>query len=193
MASASSPSSAGSEGSSETLPRVVLVYGPGPGLGKSTLGRALTGGLISQGVPARLVEEHEITAYPAFRGYVQGVEAGRADDTATLIEACRRFVSELDGRGPEIAMLDVALSRAVEDRGMDWALGLAATRAGRRDLDALLSYFRRLREGSERMLALWPHRVVRVDTVGQGLRSCVDGAEAILRATGTGKRMRGGT
>lgn len=246
MASAPSPSSAGREGSSgkprrvgrETLSGLVLVYGPGPGLGKSALGRALTERLISQGIPARLIEEHEITTHPAFRGYVRGAAAGRADDAATLIEACRRFVSELGDQCSEITVLDsvlpcwdwlysagcsdaevsafsralagmlatlhpvlvfvegdleVALSRAIEDRGMDWALDLAQLRTGRRDLDALGSYFRRLRAGSERMLAFWPHRVVRVDTVRQDLRSCVDQVEVISRGMGTNTRVRGGT
>lgn len=197
------------------------MYGPGPGLGKSTLGRALVEKFISRGLSARLVCEYEVTDHPAFRGYVQSAEAGRADDTAALIEACRRFVAEIDVCGSEIIVLDsvipcwdwlysagctdtevsafsrvlagvvsplrpmlvfvegdlhVALSRAIEDRGMDWALDLAERRVGRRDLDALGSYFRRLRAGSERMLELWPHRVFRVDTVTQDLRSCADQA-----------------
>lgn len=197
----------------------MLVYGPGPGLGKSTLGRALTGRLVEQGYSACFFEEHEVTAHLAFRDYVQSVEAGRAGDTATLVEACRRFVARLRDRRPEIAVLDsllpcwdwlysagcsdaevsnfslmlaealspprpvlvyvdgdldAAMSRAVEERGIDWALDLCDSRTGMRDLDALGAYFLRLRTGAEQMLALWPHPVIRVDTVTRDLRSCVD-------------------
>ena len=203
------------------FPGLVLVYGPGPGLGKSTLGRALAKSLSGRGRPARFYGEEEVPTRPAFREYVRRVRTGRADDTAALIEACDRFVVELRSRPSETAVVDsvlpcwdwlysagcsdaevsdfsrnlasmlyplrpvlvlvegdpdAAFSRAVEDRGRDWALDLAELRTGLRDLDALDSYVRRLRVGAEKMLALWPHRVVRVDAVGLNLGSCVERA-----------------
>jgi hypothetical protein len=91
------------------LHRLILVYGPGCGLGKSTLSIRLFEQVRVQGFPARLVREEEVLRIPEFSEYVRQVENGNGDDSATLLDCCRAFVADLERRQPEISVLDSIL------------------------------------------------------------------------------------
>lgn len=88
---------------------LILVYGPGAGLGKSTLAARLYEQLHARGLPTRLVREDEVLQTPEFSGYVRQVENGNADDSVTLLDCCRAFVADLERRQPEVSVLDSIL------------------------------------------------------------------------------------
>lgn len=182
-----------------TFPKAVLVYGSGSGLGKSTLGRALVERLYAQGLSARFVGEEETLSLPAFRERRFAAEIRSEASEVAVVDSmlpCWDWLysagcSDEEVRAFSLALADVlsplnpvivfvegdldsALSRAISDRGLGWALDLAELRTGRRDLGALRLYFRLLRAGAKRMLVVWPHRVVRVDTLALDLWSCVE-------------------
>ena len=69
--------------------------------------------------------------------------------------------------------LDRALDRAIEDRGINWALDLAEHRIGRRDRESLSEYFRALRLGTNRAVSSWNYEVIRINTVDCDLESSV--------------------
>ncbi|MBI1742194.1 hypothetical protein HYR54_03900 [Candidatus Acetothermia bacterium] len=197
---------------------VLLVYGAGSGLGKSTLACALVQWMESRGLSTRLFSEECATEHPAFRAYVRQVQTGNAGDAATLLKCCDRFIAELLNSSADVVVLDSllpcwdwlysagasdevvadftddlkallsklrpvlllvegdvdqALERAIEDRGIEWALDLAERRAGQRDRDSLQAYFQTLRAGTGRAMSRWNYPVVRVDTVVEGLESAV--------------------
>ncbi len=89
--------------------RLILFYGAGSGLGKSTLAAGLTAQLLQSGKKARLVEEHDIYTIQVFEPYVQRVQQGYADDAVTLALCCKRYVQQLEECLPETAVLDSIL------------------------------------------------------------------------------------
>ena len=85
--------------------RVVLLYGPGTGLGKSTVAAEVIRRLAQEGVPARLIREEDVMDIAAFHKYVQQVQQGNAQDIETLLQSCQGFVHDLT-RVPEVAVVD---------------------------------------------------------------------------------------
>ena len=59
---------------------------------------------------------------------------------------------------------EIALSRAIADRGEAWALNLAKARTGQHHIGSLLEYFTSLRADANRMVELWGHDIVYVNT-----------------------------
>ena len=89
--------------------RVVLVYGPGTGLGKSTISKEFARRLAKEGRSARLIREEEVTNLTAFHTYVQQVQQGNAQDAGTLLDSCKVFIGDLEQRLPEVAVVDSLL------------------------------------------------------------------------------------
>jgi DNA polymerase III delta prime subunit len=89
--------------------RVVLLYGPGTGLGKSTIATALARRLTDGGVQVRLIREEEVMDLTAFHKYVRQVKQGHAQDTEALLESCQTFIHELEKGLPEVAVVDSLL------------------------------------------------------------------------------------
>ena len=74
--------------------RIILVYGAGSGLGKSTVARSLTDALKERGVAATCIREEQSLKIEAFGPYVREVEGGRADNAEVLIVCCKKFIDE---------------------------------------------------------------------------------------------------
>lgn len=106
-----------------------------------------------------------------------------ADDAVVLMftDAMNELLSEVR---PAFVLvegnLDRALDRAIEDRGINWALDLAEHRVGRRDRESLSEYFHALRSGTNRLIPNWGHKIIRIDTVANDLESSVRHATAEL-------------
>jgi predicted AAA+ superfamily ATPase len=67
------------ENSSPETPHVlILLYGAGSGMGKSTLARAIAEHLLLRNIRTRFVEEHEVLEIPEFQDYVRQVEQAMA-------------------------------------------------------------------------------------------------------------------
>ena len=88
---------------------LILVYGAGCGLGKTTLSRSVAQALAKRGVAARFVEEHAVLEIPEFSAYVAQVQQGGADDSAALLECCVAYVRRLEEQLPVIAVMDSIL------------------------------------------------------------------------------------
>ena len=99
-----------------------------------------------------------------------------ADDAVVLVftDAMNELLSEVR---PALVLvegnLERALDRAIEDRGISWALDLAEHRTGRRDRESLSEYFRALRLGTNRSIPYWGHEIIRIDVVANDLESSV--------------------
>jgi hypothetical protein len=91
----------------------ILIYGPGSGLGKTTIARHLAETLTSDGVNARLVREEDVASLPALAPYVSAVENGRGDDPRLLISCFERLVDEMTA-ADGVWILDSVLP------GFDW-------------------------------------------------------------------------
>jgi hypothetical protein len=91
------------------LPQVILIYGPGSGLGKSTLSRDLTKRLSDHGSTCRLFAEEEVLTHSAFQSYIGAIKAGRASDMEALLEACRQFVTDLSHWETQFVVVDSVL------------------------------------------------------------------------------------
>jgi DNA polymerase III delta prime subunit len=95
------------ENSSPETPHVlILLYGAGSGMGKSTLARAIAEHLLLRNIRTRFVEEHEVLEIPEFQDYVRQVEQGNGDDSDTLANCCAAYIRYLETRLPEIAVMD---------------------------------------------------------------------------------------
>lgn len=89
--------------------KLILIYGPGSGFGKSTTGQNLTLALETQGKLVEFLEEHDVRKIEAFQHYVSQVEAGEGDDIETLLACCQNFVSALLAGEPKITIIDSML------------------------------------------------------------------------------------
>lgn len=103
--------------------RVLLVYGAGSGLGKSTLAGAIATRLQSEGTSTSLFTEESAVHDPAFRAYAEQVRAGNGADARVLLECCERFVADLAHRDAEVAVVDSLLPC------WDWLYSAGATDA----------------------------------------------------------------
>ncbi len=89
--------------------RLVLIYGPGSGFGKSTLGQALTEALLKEIDDVVFYEEHDVSKMPVFQDYVAKVESGAGDDTDSLLACCTAFLSGLTNNQSQIVVMDSTL------------------------------------------------------------------------------------
>lgn len=87
----------------------VFVYGAGSGFGKSTLLGALTERLESLALSVARFPEECAPELPAFHTYVQQVRVGNGGDTATLLDGCSNFVTNLMSIDAGIIVLDSLL------------------------------------------------------------------------------------
>ncbi len=97
-----------------------------------------------------------------------------------------RMLTELD---PLLVLLvgnvERALARAIEERGLAWARGLAAKRCADDEPDALVPYFSELEALSLELLAEWPFEKLVLDTSALDLRQC---EREILSRVESGRR-----
>ena len=82
--------------------------------------------------------------------------------------------TQLKGLNPILIIvegdIELALSRAVADRGKLWALDKAEQRTDIREVSAYLGYLLKLRRAMEQNLASWPYKMVRVNTTNQNIQ-----------------------
>ena len=93
--------------------RLVLFYGPGSGMGKSTLARFAAEALRRSGADVRHLREEDAPSLPAFAAYVRSVRGGAGDDPDLLLEACSVFADECRASG-QVWVADSLLP------GVDW-------------------------------------------------------------------------
>ncbi|NKB69793.1 MAG: hypothetical protein GKR89_22200 [Candidatus Latescibacteria bacterium] len=74
--------------------RLILVYGAGPGMGKSTLASFIERQLRLNGTDIHCFYEHLGDA-PAFAPYVEAIAADRGAEAQLLLDCCRRFIDDL--------------------------------------------------------------------------------------------------
>lgn len=85
---------------------LVLVTGAGPGLGKSTLARAVASILASRGIRTQLFEEAEIKAHPAFVSLWGEFQATGQVTANALIDSAGDYINRLDAASVEVGILD---------------------------------------------------------------------------------------
>lgn len=90
-------------------------------------------------------------------------------NSAEIVQFSQSLASKLEAFNPALILvegdLSIALGRAIQDRGMEWALNKGEQRGGAREVDAYLAYLERLREGMVPNLPHWPFKIVRVNTI----------------------------
>lgn len=74
--------------------KLIHIYGPRSGLGKSTLARALHECLEQLGLPTRPIREEASLELEAFRPYIYAVDQENTDNIDVLIEACEAFIQQ---------------------------------------------------------------------------------------------------
>lgn len=98
----------------------ILVYGAGPGLGKTTIARHLLDTFADVGVRVRLTREEDVASLPALAPYVSAVHAGGGEDTRLLLACFRRLIDELSATDG-VWILDSVLP------GFDWLVSAGAS------------------------------------------------------------------
>ncbi|WP_372411480.1 hypothetical protein [Streptomyces luteireticuli] len=89
---------------------LIAVAGSAPGVGKSTLCRALTARIAATGVVVDHFEEAEVLTRPAFRPVAEEFAGGaRAVRPATLVAATRSYVEEARADGVDVLVTDALL------------------------------------------------------------------------------------
>ena len=73
---------------------MILIYGAGSGLGKSTIVRFIHTTLKENNVPVTWIREEASLELDTFAPYIREVENGRADNDSVLLSACERFIDE---------------------------------------------------------------------------------------------------
>ena len=73
---------------------------------------------------------------------------------------------------------EIFLTRAIKDRGENWARSLAQERCNSDDLQDLIAYFNKMGEVASELLAEWPFKKIVLDTAKYDLSTC---AKEILR------------
>lgn len=73
---------------------MILVYGAGSGLGKSTTVQMVCEALEGHGVPVRRIQEEASLELDAFAAYIHEAENDRADNHTILLAACERFIDD---------------------------------------------------------------------------------------------------
>ena len=76
---------------------------------------------------------------------------------------------------------EILLTRAIKDRGENWARSLAQERCTSDDIQDLITYFNEMREVANELLAEWQFKKVVLDTTKHDLPTC---AKEILRHLG---------
>ncbi len=88
--------------------RMILIYGAGSGLGKSTIATFVHETLKENDVPVMWIREEASLELDAFAPYIREVESGRADNDIVLLTACERFIDECT-RSESVFVIDSIL------------------------------------------------------------------------------------
>ncbi|MBO0687736.1 MAG: hypothetical protein J2P45_31695 [Candidatus Dormibacteraeota bacterium] len=85
---------------------VIMINGAGPGLGKSTLARALAADLAARGLSVELFVEGDILRRAEFLGVIQEFRTRPRVELGTLLAATRAYFDSCLRRGHDVYVLD---------------------------------------------------------------------------------------
>ena len=88
------------------MEKLILVYGAGSGLGKSTIGRGLRDKLLQQGKRSRWVQEEIVSTHPAFAEYVACVRNGDGANTEILLNNAVNLIADFTTYSEAIVIVD---------------------------------------------------------------------------------------
>ena len=108
------------------MPRLVLIYGPGSGLGKTTIARDLQRLLSTETRTVRLLLEEDVEETTALAPYATAVRSGHGRDPQLLLTCIESLVAEI-AASDAVWIIDSVLP------GFDW---LASAGCSARELEA---------------------------------------------------------
>jgi hypothetical protein len=88
--------------------RLILFYGAGSGLGKSTLAHFTYSQLKANDIRVRYIFETDVLRLDAFVPYVKEIQSGRKGEVETLLSSCRDFLSQWPSTD-EVCVMDSVL------------------------------------------------------------------------------------
>ncbi|MEM7801170.1 MAG: hypothetical protein AAF633_18405 [Chloroflexota bacterium] len=85
----------------------------------------------------------------------------------TVLDFTQGLVTHLKPLNPTLIILDgdieLAIKRAIEDRGQQWASELSLARVGEVNMPKFYNFFRSMRSDMEQYLSAWTHPIMRIN------------------------------
>ena len=101
--------------------KLICFYGPGSGLGKSTLSRLIHDVLQQRGVKTKYIAENDVLHLDTFASYVEEVKQNNPGNVKVLLSSCERFIDACD-QSDQVYVVDSILPCT------DWLVTAQCTR-----------------------------------------------------------------
>ena len=112
--------------------KLILFYGPGSGLGKSTLSRLTHDTLQQRGIRTKYIAENDVLHLDAFAPYVEAVKQDNPGDVKVLLSSCERFIDTCN-QSDQVYVVDSILPCT------DWLVTAGCTRRQIRQFNTQLN------------------------------------------------------